>query len=270
MAEQGLETYHGNCHCGAFKFSVRLPELKQVLACNCSICSKKGYLWALPSSNDLFVVEKGDGTLKDYQFGKKTMSHKFCPNCGTPVMGQRHVEGPSIAVNVRTFRDFDEEKLEIKPYDGAGLEPHYTPPNGPEESDLNGSTKCYRGSCHCGKVSYDLRSEALEDIGVLSCNCSICSRNADLWVYPSEKDVELRGGDHLTVYRFGRKVGGHAFCSTCGVPIMNQFEHPGGKELESMVGKLPVNARVIDGIDLKALKVTKGDGKNMMGPKYEV
>ena len=98
MTEQVFETYHGDCHCGAFKFSVRLPELKQVVACNCSICSKvlptnslfmkttswhadyrplqKGYLWAFPSSDDLFVVEKGHDTLKDYQFGKKTMSHK--------------------------------------------------------------------------------------------------------------------------------------------------------------------------------------------------
>ena len=40
MTEQVLETYQGNCHCGAFKFSVRLPELKQVFGCNCSICSK--------------------------------------------------------------------------------------------------------------------------------------------------------------------------------------------------------------------------------------
>lgn len=70
------------------------------------------------------MVEKSDGTLKDYQFGKKTMSHKvrpkyltpklhlvcvywlnayamkFCSNCGTPVMGRRHIEGPSIGVNV--------------------------------------------------------------------------------------------------------------------------------------------------------------------------
>lgn len=51
---------------------------------------------------------------------------------------------------------------------------------------------------------------------------------------------------------------------------MNQFEHPGGKELDFMVGKLPVNARVINGIDLKALKVRKVDAKNMLGPKYEV
>lgn len=256
MAEQVLETYRGNCHCGAFKFSVSLPELKQVVACNCSICSKKGYLWAFPSSHDVFVVEKGDGTLKDYQFGKKTTSHKFCPSCGTAVMGQKHT---SIGINVRALRDFDEDKVEIRPYNGADLEPHYVPPNGPEVSDLNQSTKCYRGSCHCGNVSYDLQSKPLEEIGVTSCNCSICSRNANLWVYPSQKDVELRGGNHLTVYRFGTKVAGHAFCSTCGVPVVNEFE---GIVNEFMAGRLPVNARTINGIDLKAVKVNKVDGKN--------
>ncbi|KAL9136727.1 MAG: hypothetical protein Q9175_002063 [Cornicularia normoerica] len=270
MAEQVLETYHGNCHCGAFKFS-------------------KGYLWAFPSSDDLFVVEKSDGTLKDYQFGKKTMSHKvrpkyltpklhlvcvywlnayamkFCSNCGTPVMGRRHIEGPSIGVNVRTFREFDAEKLETKPYDGASLEPHYIPPNGPEASDMNKSTKCYQGSCHCGNVSYDLQSKALEDIEVWSCNCSICSRNADLWVYPFNKDVELRGGNHLTIYRFGRKAAGHAFCSTCGVPIVNNFERPEANVHvnEFMTERLPVNVRTIDGIDLKALKVNELDGKGL-------
>ena len=40
MAEEALKTYHGNCHCGAFQFSVKLPELKQVYACDCSICTK--------------------------------------------------------------------------------------------------------------------------------------------------------------------------------------------------------------------------------------
>ena len=141
--EQELETYSGSCHCGAFKFSVKLPELKQVFACNCSICSKvpslfspfvaetfswradsaslqKGYLWAFPSSDDLFVVHKGDGILKDYSFGKKYLRHKvrlmyvwsactdamlmptkFCPTCGTAVMGLKDKESPSIGINVR-------------------------------------------------------------------------------------------------------------------------------------------------------------------------
>ncbi|KAL9073001.1 MAG: hypothetical protein Q9161_003223 [Pseudevernia consocians] len=236
------------------------------------MAEQKGYLWAFPSPND-FVVEKGDGTLKDYHFGKKTIAHKFCPNCGTAVMAERGNEGPSTGINVRTFKDFDEEKYEkTPPYNGAGLEPHYAPPaDGPEVSDLDRTTKCYRGSCHCGKVSYDLQSQPLEEIGILSCNCSICSRNADLWVYPMEKDVKLRGENHLTVYRFGRKVGGHAFCSTCGVPVVNKLRPPpDGDAAEGIAGRLPVNVRTINGIDLNALPVNKADGKNLRGDPYEV
>ncbi|CAF9943603.1 MAG: hypothetical protein ALECFALPRED_000748 [Alectoria fallacina] len=275
MAEPILETYHGNCHCGAFKFSVKLPELKQ-----------KGYLWVFPSS---FVVEKGEGTLKDYLFSNKTTTHKFCPICGTSVMGQIHNEAQTIGINVRralfinhesefgfdtdgqvrTLRDFDEDKLEITHSNGASVEPHYVPPNTSDVSDSTESAKCYRGSCHCGKITYDVQSKPLEEVGVLKCNCSICSRNAALWIYPSEKDVELRGEDHLTVYRFARKASGHAFCSTCGVSVVNNFEHPEGKVIAFMDGKLPVNARTINGIDLKAIKVNKANGK-ALAPLYEM
>ena len=95
-------------------------------------------------------------------------------------------------------------------------------------------------------------------------------QNADLWLYPDEKDVELRGEDHLTVYRFARMGSGHAFCSTCGVPVVNMFDHSGGKLLSIMAGKLPVNARTINGVDVQALKVRKADGKNLRGPEYKV
>ena len=40
---------------------------------------------------------------------------------------------------------------------------------------------------------------------------------------------------------------------------MNEFE---GIVNEFMAGRLPVNARTINGIDLKAVKVNKVDGKN--------
>ena len=43
----GTATYEAGCHCGYVKFSLALspplPEYK-VVRCNCSICSKKGYL----------------------------------------------------------------------------------------------------------------------------------------------------------------------------------------------------------------------------------
>lgn len=52
----------------------------------------------------------------------------FCPTCGTSVAGKS--EDPDRfkdiwALNVRTFDDFDAEKLQKKPVDGKALEPVY-------------------------------------------------------------------------------------------------------------------------------------------------
>ena len=73
-----LKTYHGNCHCGAFKYSVQLPEITAAQGCNCSICSRKGYVWVFPGAGN-FTIEKGDGTLKDYDFAGKKFAHKVLP-----------------------------------------------------------------------------------------------------------------------------------------------------------------------------------------------
>ena len=51
---------------------------------------------------------------------------------------------------------------------------------------------------------------------------------------------------------------------------MNQFEPPEGIVIDFMEGKLPVNVRAINGIDFKALKVDKVDGKTLIEPPYEV
>ena len=43
--------YQGGCHCGGIKFEAE-GDLKGVLACNCSICSRKGsLLWFVPREN---------------------------------------------------------------------------------------------------------------------------------------------------------------------------------------------------------------------------
>jgi hypothetical protein len=42
--EQELKVYHANCHCGAVKWSVKIPELKSVNQCNCSHCIKVCFL----------------------------------------------------------------------------------------------------------------------------------------------------------------------------------------------------------------------------------
>lgn len=61
-------TYHGNCHCGAYRFEVALPKITEVIACDCSLCAKKGHLWVIPSPND-FKVTRDDGELVEYRSG---------------------------------------------------------------------------------------------------------------------------------------------------------------------------------------------------------
>src|SRR5690606_9332226 len=72
--------YRGNCHCGKVAYEVE-GELGEVLACNCSICTRKGsLLWFVPrSSFRLLTPEDEAGT---YTFNRHHVRHRFCRTCG--------------------------------------------------------------------------------------------------------------------------------------------------------------------------------------------
>ncbi|KAI9888101.1 MAG: hypothetical protein M1823_000036 [Watsoniomyces obsoletus] len=72
-----------------------------------------------------------------------------------------------------------------------------------DESNLT-SSKTYEGSCHCAQTKLTAKvSPALEDQKVVSCNCSICSRNGYLFVYVDDGDVTFPSGkDSLKVRTF--------------------------------------------------------------------
>jgi hypothetical protein len=73
-----LKTYYGNCHCGAFKFNVQIPELTSFVECNCSICMKKGYRLIFPGKG--FTIEQGDELLVSYTYGNCALAHKVNPS----------------------------------------------------------------------------------------------------------------------------------------------------------------------------------------------
>ena len=53
----------------------------------------------------------------------------------------------------------------------------------------------YKGSCHCGKVAFEVEGEIN---GALACNCSICSRKGSLlWFVPREK-LKLKSPEEQT------------------------------------------------------------------------
>lgn len=76
MADQPLKTYRGNCHCAAFVYEVKVPEIKEAYTCNCSICFRKGYLLVVTKEANYEVVKGSEDQLTTYTFGEGKYVHK--------------------------------------------------------------------------------------------------------------------------------------------------------------------------------------------------
>ena len=114
-------TYAGSCHCGAVKFTVEIPaDQRDVLDCNCSICTKKGILHLIVEGHQLAITADAD-QLSTYTFGTRTAKHMFCRTCGIhPFYKPRsHPEGWDV--NARCL-DVPLEHWTIKSFDGANSE----------------------------------------------------------------------------------------------------------------------------------------------------
>lgn len=117
-----MQTYHGSCHCGRVKFSVT-TKLDKVIACNCSICSKKGALHHRVAAQQFTLLE-GEEHLSLYQFDSKEASHYFCRECGIHPFSRPRIDPQGYSVNVRCLDDFDleSERFEVVKFDGRNWE----------------------------------------------------------------------------------------------------------------------------------------------------
>jgi hypothetical protein len=116
-----VSTYSGGCHCGKVRYEVA-TDLALVMACNCSICTKRGTLWNfVPASQ--FALKKGENDLTDYQFNKHVIHHLFCSTCGilSFARGKGKDGSDTIALNVRCLDEVDLDTLEITKFDGRSL-----------------------------------------------------------------------------------------------------------------------------------------------------
>ena len=119
-------------------------------------------------------------------------------------------------------------------------------------TDIN--TESHTGSCHCGKVRYEVRGDLSK---VISCNCSRCGRLGALLAFvPVDAFTLLAGQDALTDYRFNTHKIHHVFCKHCGIESFARGTAPDGKTMAA------INVRCVEGIDLDALQVSKIDGKS--------
>jgi hypothetical protein len=99
-----------------------VTDLALVADCNCSICTKRGALWAFVTAPQFKLIQ-GDGSLSDYQFGKKKIHHLFCTNCGIGSFSRGIAPNgdDTVAINVRCLDDVDVAALKLKPFDGKSL-----------------------------------------------------------------------------------------------------------------------------------------------------
>ena len=75
--------------------------------------------------------------------------------------------------------------------------------------------KTYRGSCHCGAVTFSVTT-ALDGLG--DCNCSHCQRLG--WIMqqvPASAFSLNSGADKLRDYRFNTLTIAHLRCTECGI-----------------------------------------------------
>jgi hypothetical protein len=110
--------YQGSCHCGQVAFDVE-GEIQGALACNCSMCQRKGsLLWFVPRAQ--FRLRTPEDAAATYTFNKHVIQHRFCPTCGI----HPYAEGvdpkgnPMAAINLRCIEGIDLDAIPVQHYDG--------------------------------------------------------------------------------------------------------------------------------------------------------
>ena len=115
---------------------------------------------------------------------------------------------------------------------------------------MQGTEQTFQGSCHCGRVKFELVSDLQP---ALRCNCSICKRKGTPMVTAKEGSFRLTAGEEfLTLYQFNTQVARHHFCKVCGI-----YTHHNPRSNPALTR---VNAGCLEGVDPLALNVDLIDG----------
>ncbi len=112
----------GSCHCSAIRFEVETPETVEVEDCNCSICSKAGFLHLIVPKQR-FRLLHGEDHITTYTFNTGVAKHTFCKVCGIKPFYTPRSNPDGVDVNVRCL-DAPLPNLRIVPFDGRNWEAH--------------------------------------------------------------------------------------------------------------------------------------------------
>ena len=126
----------GSCHCGSTQFELSEAPAG-VTRCTCSLCSKRGALWAYYTPAQ-FRLTNSVEKVATYQWGSRTVKHHFCADCGCGTFcadcgcgtysespdwstGKPDFDNPRVAVNARLLDDFDLDAVPVTVIDGKNL-----------------------------------------------------------------------------------------------------------------------------------------------------
>ena len=113
--------YKGSCHCDTVSFEAD-GEIKNALACNCSMCSRRGsLLWFVTPDNFRLVTH--EHAASTYTFNKHVIKHRFCPKCGIHAYGEGvdPKGNRMVAINIRCLEGIDLATIPVKNFDGRSL-----------------------------------------------------------------------------------------------------------------------------------------------------
>ncbi|MDB4261633.1 GFA family protein [bacterium] len=112
--------YKGSCHCRQITFEVEAPENLEADHCNCSICTKSGYLHLIvPKSK--FTLLSGEQCLTSYTFNTGVAKHTFCTTCGIKPFYTPRSNPEGIDVNINCL-DTAAKSIQVKDFDGRNWE----------------------------------------------------------------------------------------------------------------------------------------------------
>lgn len=114
--------------------------------------------------------------------------------------------------------------------------------------------RTYKGSCHCGAVTFE--ADISLD-GLIECNCSPCYRKGLVLAFAPRPALRLAKGEGATTsYFFNRHNIEHSFCKTCGVQPYGYGKGPDGAEMAA------INVRTLEDVEPWAWSAERVDGRS--------
>lgn len=113
----------GGCHCGAVRFEAAIADGAEAHACNCSMCTKLGFLHLIvPESG--FRLLAGAEALRTYRFNTGVAQHLFCAVCGVKSFYRPRSNPDGWSVNLRCLDAPEEVAARVVDFDGRNWEAH--------------------------------------------------------------------------------------------------------------------------------------------------